>query len=207
MRQSIDRGRQRLRLAGNVRNEGDGRAKLAHGSREREDHARDNAGRDQRQRHGEKDPERARAERSGGRFQLRIDRLGGQPDRAHHEREPHDGAGKRRARPAKRKDNAEILIQKGSDGAFPPEGEEQEIAGHDRRHDERKMHDPVDSAFPQKSRRASAMATPKPKGRLAAMATVATRRLSLMAVHSSGLSVHQSFRIVSPFCYFRTVKP
>ena len=66
---------------------------------------------------------------------------------------------------------------------------------------------PFTSAFPQKSRRANAMPIAKPNGRLAAMATVATRRLSLMAVHSSGLSVHHSVRIVSPLCYFRTVKP
>jgi len=46
-----------------------------------------------------------------------------------------------------------------------------------------------------------------PNGRLAAVATVAIRRLSLMAVHSSGLSVHHSLRIVSPHCYFSIVKP
>ncbi len=50
---------------------------------------------------------------------------------------------------------------------------------------------PLSSDLPQKRPRASATATAMPKGRLANMAMEDTHRLSLIAVHSSGLSVHQ----------------
>ncbi len=119
LRQRVDRRRQRLRFTGNVRDEGDGRAKFAHRPRERQDHACDDAGQDERQRNRQKHPGWTCAKGSGGGFEPCVDSLRGEPDRAHHQREPHDGAGERRARPAERKDDAEILVEERADRAFP----------------------------------------------------------------------------------------
>ena len=113
-------------------------------AREGEDHAGDKARRDQRQRDGEEDPGGVRAERAGGGFEPLVDALDGKPDRAHHQREAHDRAGQRRTRPAEREDDAEMLIEEGAHRPFPAEGDEQQIAGDDRRHHQRQMHDAVE---------------------------------------------------------------
>ena len=56
----------------------------------------------------------------------------------------HDRAGQRGTRPAEREDDAEMLIEEGADRPFPAEGDEQQIAGDDRRHHQRQMHDAVE---------------------------------------------------------------
>src|SRR5215467_11849103 len=66
LRVGVDRERQRARLAGNVRHEGDGRAELAQASREGEEHAGDDAGKRERERHGKEDTHPPRAERARG---------------------------------------------------------------------------------------------------------------------------------------------
>ena len=56
LREGVDRRRQRLRLAGDVGDEGDGGAELAHRLGEAQDHAGDDAGQDQRQGDGRRTP-------------------------------------------------------------------------------------------------------------------------------------------------------
>ena len=53
----------------------------------------------------------------------------------------HDAAGERRAGPAEGEDDAEMLGEKGADRAALAEGEQQQIAGDDRRQDQRQVHD------------------------------------------------------------------
>ena len=55
------------------------------------------------------------AERRGGVFEPAIDRLEREPDRPHHQRKAHDAAGQRRAGPAEREDDAEMIVEKGAD--------------------------------------------------------------------------------------------
>ena len=47
-----------------------------------------------------------------GAMEAAVDRLDRQADRAHHQWETHHRAGKRGAGPAKRKDDAEVLVEK-----------------------------------------------------------------------------------------------
>ena len=75
--QRVDRGRQGLRLAGDVRDEGDRRAELAERAREGQDHAGEDARQDQRQRDRQRTP-RARWRRACRR---RL-RGGGRPRRS-----------------------------------------------------------------------------------------------------------------------------
>src|SRR3954469_25657320 len=69
LRQRIDRGRQGLRLAGDVRHKGNRRAELAEGAREGQDHAGQYPRQDQRQGYRHEYPERAGAQRAGGVFE------------------------------------------------------------------------------------------------------------------------------------------
>ncbi len=48
------------------------------------------------------------------------------------------------AGPAEREDDAEILVQEGADRTALAEGEQQQIAGHHRRQDQRQMNEPVE---------------------------------------------------------------
>src|SRR5712691_6030565 len=70
--QRIDRGRQRLGFAGDVRDEGDRRAKLAKRAGKGEDHAGDDPRQDQRQGDRGEHPERIGAERPGDRKSTRL---------------------------------------------------------------------------------------------------------------------------------------
>ena len=81
LRERVDRRRDRLRLARNVGDEGDGGAELAERPREGEHHAGDDAGQRQRQRHGRESPDRIGAERRGCVFEPPVDGLDRQPDR------------------------------------------------------------------------------------------------------------------------------
>ena len=142
--QGVDRRRQRLGLAGNVGDEGDGRAEFAHRLGEAQDHAGDDPRQDQRQGDEQEHPERVGAERAGGVFQAAIDGLDRQADRPDQQRKGHHRAGERRAGPAKREHDPEMLVQERADRAAPSEAEEEQIAGDDRRQDERQQHDAVD---------------------------------------------------------------
>src|SRR4051794_29597056 len=84
LRQRIDRGRQGLCLAGDVRDEGDRRAELAERAGKGQDHPRKDPRKDQRQGHGQEYPDRAGAQRAGGVFEAAVHRVERQPDRAHH---------------------------------------------------------------------------------------------------------------------------
>ena len=84
------------------------------------------------------------AERRGGVFEPAVDRLKRKPDRAHHQRKTHDAAGQRRAGPAERKDDAEIVGEERANRASAPERYEQQIAGDDRRQHQRQVDDPVE---------------------------------------------------------------
>src|SRR4029077_1686544 len=71
----IDRRRDGLRLARDVRDERDGGAELTERLGEAQDHAGDDAGERERQCHGQEHAERVGAERAASVFQPRIDRL------------------------------------------------------------------------------------------------------------------------------------
>ena len=130
----------------------------------------------------------------------RVDRLDRQTDGAHQQRKAHHRAGQRRAGPAEGEDDAEMLVEEGADRPAPAERDQQQVAGDDRRQDQRQVHQRVEQALAPELPRASSQAMAMPNGRLAAVAVVATSRLSLTAVHSSGvMSTEADFT--------RTVKP
>ena len=80
-----------------------------------QDHAGDDAGSDERQRHGHEHPDRIGAERGGCILEPAVDRLDRQPDRPHHQRKAHDGAGECGAGPAEGEDDAEVLGEECAD--------------------------------------------------------------------------------------------
>ena len=159
--QGVDRRRQRLGLAGNVRDEGDGRAEFTHRLGEAQDHAGDDPRQDQRQGDEREHPERIGAERPGSVFQAAIDGFDRQADRADQQRKRHHRAGERRAGPAKGEHDPEVLVQERTDRAAPAEAEEEQIAGDDRRQDERQQHDAVDDRLSGEATRARADRRPR----------------------------------------------
>ena len=94
-------------------------------------------------------------------------------------------AGERRAGPAEGEDDAEMLVEERADRPAPAEQDQQQIAGHHRRQDQRQVHERSSRLLPQNRPRASSQAMAMPSGRLAAIAVTATSRLSRTAVHSS----------------------
>ena len=90
-------------------------------------------------RHGREHPPGRGAQRARGLFQPAVDRLDRQPDRPHQQRKRHHAAGQRRAGPAKREHDAEMVGEPGADQAAPAEGQQQQIAGDDRRQHQRQM--------------------------------------------------------------------
>ena len=84
------------------------------------------------------------AERAGGLLQPAVDGFDRQPDRPHHQRKPHDPAGQRRAGPAERKNDAEMIGEPRADRAAPAERQQQQIAGDHRRQHQRQMHQCVE---------------------------------------------------------------
>src|SRR6185503_14185686 len=99
LRERVDRERQRLRLARDVRDEGDRGAELTERAREGEDRAGDEARPCEGQRHGKEHPKRARAERARRELDAPVDGVDRQTYCSHHQRESHDRRGERRARP------------------------------------------------------------------------------------------------------------
>ena len=63
---------------------------------------------------------------------------------AHHQRKAHDAAGERRAGPAEREHDAEMIVEKRADRPLAAERDQQQIAGDDRRQHQRQMHEPVE---------------------------------------------------------------
>ena len=98
-------------------------------------------------RHGGKHPPRRGAERARGLLQPAVDRLDRQPDRAHQQRKRHHAAGQRRAGPAEREHDAEMIGEPRADQPAPAERQQQQIAGHDRRQHQRQMHQRIDHRF------------------------------------------------------------
>src|SRR6267142_764074 len=152
LRIGIDSERQRARLAGDVRHESDGRAELAEAARKGEQHAGDDAGESQRQSHGEKYSEPARAQRARGGLELAVYRLERKPDRAHHQRETHDARRERGAGPAERDDDAEPLLEDRAQGPAPAEQQQKEEPDHDGWEHQRQVHDRIEQRFPGEAR-------------------------------------------------------
>ena len=83
---------------------------------------------------GEEDHERRRAQGFGRLFEPRIDRFDRQADRAHHQGKAHHRGRERRARPAKRQNDAATGLQRAAEYSPLSETDEQQPAGDDRRH-------------------------------------------------------------------------
>ena len=80
-------------------------------------------------------------------------------------------------------------------GPRRPNGEQQQIAGDDRRQDQRQMHEAVEQRLaPELAARQHHARSTMPSGRLTTIATVATLMDSRTAVHSSGLRSSHSIR-------------
>ena len=94
--------------------------------------------------HGKERPESVGAQRRRGVLKPAVDRLERQPDGANQQRKRHHAAGERRTGPAEREHDAEMVGEKGADGALSPERDQQQIAGHHRRQHQRQMHDAVE---------------------------------------------------------------
>ena len=99
------------------------------------------------------------AERAGGVFEAAVDGLDRQADRAHHQRKAHH-----RRRPAPRRSSGTRRrcrsARRGSAPIGPrrPNSEQQQVAGDDRRQDQRQMHDAVEQRLARRSGRAPAAA-------------------------------------------------
>ncbi len=142
--QRIDRRRNGLGLAGNVGDEGDGGAELADRLGKAEHHAGQYARQRQRQGHGGEHLPWCGAERARCLFQPAVDRLDRQPYRPHQQRKRHHAAGQRRAGPAKREHDAEMVGEPRADQAAAAESQQQQIAGDDRRQHQRQMNQRIE---------------------------------------------------------------
>ena len=85
--------------------------------------------------------------RAGRRFQPHVDRLDREANGAHQQRKAHDRAGQRRAGPAEGEDDAEGLVEEGADRPALAERDQQQVAGDDRRHDQRQVDQRVEQAL------------------------------------------------------------
>ncbi len=89
-----------------------------------------------------------------------------------------------------------MILKPAPERPLMPEQEKQNIARDDWREHKRNQYQGIEKAAPEKRPRASARATKTPTGKLTAVATTATRKESLMAVSSSGVSVSTMAPIV-----------
>ncbi len=71
-----------------------------------------------------------RAERTRGVLQPPVSGLEREPDRAHEQGESHHAGRERSTRPAERKNDAEMLVQKSADRSAASEQKQQNISGH-----------------------------------------------------------------------------
>src|ERR1044072_756706 len=127
----IDRGRDGLCFARNVRDKRDRGAELAEGLGETQHHAGNDAGKRERQCHGGEHQKSVCAERPSRVLELRVDGLDREPDRPYQQGKAHHAAGQRRAGPAEREHDAEPISEKGADHAAPAEPDQQQISGYD----------------------------------------------------------------------------
>ena len=143
------------------------------------------------------------------RFQPPVDGLDRQADGAHHQRKAHDAR-----RPAPRRSSGRRRrCRKSRPGrrrsARAGRTDSSRIAGHDRRQDQRQVHQRVEQrSCPRSGRAPAASATAMPNGRLASIAQTATRRLSRTAVHLLGREARASaasLRTVKP-CFSKTAR-
>src|SRR6266851_5159777 len=124
LRECVDGRRKRLGFTRDVGYEGDSRAELSHGAREREDGAGDDARQHERQRDCQENPNGMGTECARRVLESTVDRIDGQLYRAHEERESHHGAGEGRARPPEREHDPERVSQEGADRPAAAEQEE-----------------------------------------------------------------------------------
>src|SRR5215831_18642644 len=148
----VDRKRQRARLAGDVRYEGDGRAELSEATRKRQEHTGDDARERKRERHGEKDAHPPCPKRARRVLERAVYGLEREPDRAHHQRKAHDPCRERSAGPAESDHDAEPLLEDLAERAATTEQQQQEIAHHDRRQHQRQVHGRVEQRLARKAR-------------------------------------------------------
>ena len=118
-------------------------------------------------------PDRAGAQRGGGRLEPAVDRLDRKPDRPHHQRKAHTRRSQCRARPAEGT-RCRDLVQKAAHRPAPSERDQQQIARHHRRQHQRQCTSPSSSACPGKPCAPAPKRRSMPKGRLASIATSAT---------------------------------
>ena len=137
--EGVDRRGQGLGLARDVGDEGDGGAELAQRLGIGQHHAGHHAGQRQGQGDRGEHPRRPAPKRAGRLLQPAVDRLERQPHRAHQKRKRHHAAGQRGPGPAEREHDAQILGQWRSEKPAPAEGEQQQVAGHHRRHHQRQV--------------------------------------------------------------------
>ena len=130
--QGVDCRGEGLGLAGDVGDEGDRGAELAHAAGKGEDHAGDDAGESQRQGHHQKDPDRAGAVCGRRTLEPPVDRLDRQAYCAHHQRKAHHRAGECGTGPAKGEHDPEMLVEELAERAAAAE-RQQQVAGHHRR--------------------------------------------------------------------------
>src|SRR5208337_2118462 len=136
--------------AWNVRHEGDGRAELPERLGEAEHHASNQPRQCERQGDREKNPQAVRAERRSRVLELAVDRLDGEPQRAHQQGKAHDPACERRAGPAEREHDAEMIGEERTDWPAPPERDQEQIAGDHRREHQRQMNETVEQRLAPK---------------------------------------------------------
>ena len=82
-----------------------------------------------------------RAKRRGRFFDVAIHALDAEAHRADDQRKGHDAGRQRGAGPAERELQTEVLLEPRADRAAAAEDAQQHIAGDDRRHDQRQMHE------------------------------------------------------------------
>src|SRR3954468_991362 len=145
--ESIDCGGNRLRFTWDVGDKRDSCAELAERLRKAEHAAGEQTRQRERQRYRRKNAQPVGAERCGGLLELLIDRLDGEPDRAHQQWKAHNAAGERGAGPAEREHDAEIVGQERADRSAPAKRNEQQIAGDDRRQHQRQGNDAVEQSL------------------------------------------------------------
>ena len=87
---------------------------------------------------------RTGAERAGRRLEPPVDRLDREPDRPHHHRKGHDRAAITAPVQRNNNDDAEPALEQLAERTAPPEQDQQDIAGHHRRQDQRQMHQGIE---------------------------------------------------------------
>ena len=210
--QGVDCRGEGLGLAGDVGDEGDRGAELAHAAGKGEDHAGDDAGESQRQGHHQKDPDRAGAVCGRRTLEPPVDRLDRQAYCAHHQRKAHHRAGECRTGPAKGEHDPEMLVAELAERAAAAEQQQVAVTTGD----QRQVNHPVEQRFSPEPSACQHQRHENARFRLAVIAQSATRKLRCTAVASSGdrwshsaisaitlISSRMTLRAVNP-CFSKT---